>query len=227
MKWIFDAILLAIMLFGLIRGYRSGFITMLFKRFRGIGAMVLAFLVARPVAEFLKLSEKITNPVKELLLQYVGSSEAAEMSDKVPTVLKSLANLFNVDITRYANTAASEGGDYVTSFASAAAEPLADAIAVAGAFLLVLVFGYIALWFVGKLFNLIFKLPVLKQINTLAGAVAGLFFFAVMAWVLCKLSLFAFDLVPDVALLNDFDVETTILGKFLNGIDPMQLLLSF
>ena len=36
MNWIFDGVLLLIMLFGLIRGYRSGLITLLFKRFRGL-----------------------------------------------------------------------------------------------------------------------------------------------------------------------------------------------
>ena len=227
MNWIFDGVLLLIMLFGLIRGYRSGLITLLFKRFRGLAALAGAVFFARPVCDLLSLSQKIVAPVKDLLLEYVAGSAPAEMSGKVPTVIKSLANLFHVDLTKYANDAATAGENYIDAFVQSAAEPLADALAVAGAFLLVLVAGYMALWIIGKFINVVFKLPILKQINVLAGAVAGLLFFAVFAWGLCKVSVFAFELIPQVEILHHFDIETTIIGKFLFHFDPMKFLLSF
>ena len=226
MKWIFDGILVLIMLIGLIRGYRAGLITLLFKRFRVLASVVLSFVFARPLSGFLNLADKINAPVKDLLLEYVRDSAPAEMSDKVPTVVKSLAHLFQVDLTRYANDAAVAGGDYITAFLNSATEPLADALAVAGAFLLILLVSYAGLWVVGKFINVIFKLPILKQINVLAGAVAGLFFFAVFAWCLCKLSVFAFDLVTDIPVINTFNIETTIVGKILYHFDPMKFLLS-
>lgn len=226
MKWIFDAILVLIMLIGLIRGYRAGLITLLFKRFRGLAAMVLAFVFARPVASLLNLSEKITAPVKDLLLSYVKDSAPDDMATRVPTVIKSLAHLFHVDITGYANDAANASGDYIEIFVESASAPLANTIAVAGAFIAVLVGAFIVLWIAGKVINVVFKLPVLKQINTLCGAVAGLFFFGVFAWILCKLSVFAIDLVPNIEFLNSFDIESTIIGKLLFHLDPMKLLLS-
>ena len=227
MKWIFDGILVLIMLIGLIRGYRSGLITLLFKRFRGLASLVMAFLFARPLSELLNLSEKIASPVKDLLLEYVKDSAPTEMSDKVPTIIKSLAHLFNVDITKYANDAAVGGENYIDAFVASAASPLADALAVAGGFIAILCLAYIGLWIVGKLVNAVFKLPILKQVNTLAGAVAGLFFFAVFAWGICKLSTFAFDLVPNISTIQDFDIQTTIIGKLLYNFDPMKFLLSF
>ena len=226
MKWIFDAILVLIMLIGLIRGYRAGLITLLFKRFRGLAAMVLAFVFARPLASVLDLSAKITAPVKDLLLEYVKDSAPDDMATRVPTVIKSLAHLFHVDITGHANDAASAGGDYIEIFVESASAPLANTLAVVGAFIVVLVGAFIVLWIAGKVINVVFKLPILKQINTLCGAVAGLFFFGVFAWILCKLSVFAIDLVPNVEFLNHFDIESTIIGKFLFHLDPMKLLLS-
>ena len=103
---------------------------------------------------------------------------------------------------------------------------MANALALAGAFLLIAGVSYVALWIAGKFINIVFKLPILKQLNVLVGAATGMFFFAVFAWCLCKLSVFAFDLIPDVALINEFDIQNTIIGKYLYNFNPMRFLLS-
>ena len=75
--------------------------------------------------------------------------------------------------------------------------------------------------------NVVFKLPVLKQINAILGACFGVLFFAVLVLVLCKLSVFVFELFPHAAFLKDFDIEKTYIGKLFYEFDVMKALLSF
>ena len=105
---IFDVSLGIILLVGLLIGYKKGFINIVFKTFRSLGALVLAYYLAKPFVAMFDLTNKIAQPVKNMLLDYVVTSSPEGTAGKIPTVLKSLANLFGTDLTKIANSTSGE-----------------------------------------------------------------------------------------------------------------------
>ena len=179
---VFDIILCVFLLIGLIIGYKNGIMAMIFKRLRGIGAIVLSVLLTKPVVRLFEIDQKIQEPVRDLLIKYIGTEATAqEIPGRIPTVIKGLAQLFGTDLTSMAHTVEGEP-DYLSAFANLAAEPLARVIAMVGTFILLFVVLWLALWIVGRIVCVIFKLPVLKQINAFLGAVVVFAFFAIIVW---------------------------------------------
>ena len=226
---IFDILLLAVMIIGLIVGYRKGFITFFFRKLSWMGAMVLSFLFSRPIASALHLADKIAEPVRARIIEAIGPSveSLGEMSGRIPTVLKLLGQIFGVDLTDMADTSMQEGGNFVEVFAQQASEPLSHAIAVVLVFILSFFGFWLLIWLAGKIINVVFKLPVLRQINGIAGALLGVFFYSLFLWAFCRLAVFATGYTSGIQFLADFNIEETYIGRFLYHLDPLKLLLSF
>lgn len=224
-----DVLLIAVMLIGIIVGYKKGFISVFFRKLSWLGALVLSFLFSRPIANSIHLADKVADPVKQNLTAAIGGhvDNLEEMSGRIPTVLKLLGQLFGVDLTAMADSSMQEGGNYVETFVEKASEPLSNAIATVAVFVISFFAFWFLIWLVGKLINVVFKLPVLKQINGILGALLSLFFCSLFLWVFCKLAVFVIDYTGGVSFLNGFDIDSTYIGKFLYHLDPLKLLLSF
>ena len=227
---LFDAILVGILLWGLILGWRNGFIQMLFKRLRVLAAIVISCLLSSRIA--ILFQGRITKPVEDLFFKYIGDASGiqsgSDISNKLPTLLKSLAQLFGIDLSSHANEAVGGGGDAVQAFVGAVSAPIAHMLSFLIAFFLIFFVSLLVIRLLGLLVNAVFHLPVLKQINKVAGSLVGLAFFSLIAWGACELGLFGISLCSDVAFFSGFSVEGTFVAKFFHEIfKPLSWLLSF
>lgn len=217
---LYDIILVCLVLAGLAIGYHRGFVMLILRSFRSIGALLLALVSAKGVASLFRLADKIAAPVEAMLTEYITVDATHTTVEKIPTVLKGLLNLFGVDLSQMLAEAPE-------TFVSRAVEPVANAFAVVLAFVGTYFFGLLLLWVASKFINAVFQLPLLKQINSVAGALIGFVFYSFIAWVAVKLTVFAFGLFPNSALFDSFNITKTLVGEFFYNLKPLDLLLSF
>ena len=230
MNIIFDIVIVSLLAFGLIHGLRKGLVKILFHTFKKAIALLVAFVFAKPLANV--LCPSIVKPIRATLVNAIHNSvttdvTGVEMTQKVPTVLRRIAGFFDVDLTAYGEKAIEGGGDYIHTFADLAASPIANAVSIILSFVLLYLLARLLLWPAGALTNLVFRGPLLKQINTVLGGFVSLFFYTIITWVLCEVGIFVLSLFPDVAFLSGFSVEETFICKFFHEGMLLKWLFSF
>lgn len=229
MNLVFDVILVLLLAFGLIHGLRKGLVRILFRTFKKVVALIVAFTCAKPFAGLFEgqITASVKSMLSRIITENAGAASGAEITQRVPTILRRLAGLFDVDLTAYGEQALEGGGNYADAFAELAANPIGNAVSVVIAFVALYFLMRLALWPAGALANLVFHAPVLKQVNVALGGIVSLFFYAIFAWILCEIGIFLISLFPDVAFLSGFSVEKTFICKFLHEGTLLKWLLSF
>ncbi|MFA5561295.1 MAG: CvpA family protein [Eubacteriales bacterium] len=228
---VLDVLMVAFVVFGLLIGIRRGFIKLVFHHLRRVASLVCAFFLAKPLGE--RFQYLIAEPLKGLLRDYIGESvginTSEELVGQVPTVIKGLAGLFGAELNAMADEALSSGQNAIDTFLDAATDPIARALAIVAAFIALYFVGLIVIRILGFIIDKLFQLPGLKQVNKILGAVFGLAFYAVFAWIACKLLVFGIGLAggSDIAFLADFDITKTYIARYVYQFDPLKWILSF
>lgn len=182
MNWLFIATLLIIG-GGAFLGWRAGFVKTVFSLVSTIAVIILTILLSPIVTNMLKSSDIIYGGIRGQLASVIHFSDIEEgmttdafidglsLPDSIKDTLKS-----NEAITEYAGARLEELEAYIC-------DTLTDIIVNAIGFIvtfLVVAAGLALLCFV---LNIISKLPVLHQINTLAGVAAGALEGLVVVWI--------------------------------------------
>lgn len=152
-----DLIVLAIVLLFVFLGYKRGLVKVAFKLCTFFIAIILAFMLYKPVAKIVientNIDETIETKITDKILPE-GKTETDEvdLSESLPTII--LKNSENT----------------VQSIAKSCSNTLIET-----AFLvLIFIIAKIVLKFVTALADLIAKLPILKQFNKLGGTIYGI-----------------------------------------------------
>lgn len=230
MNIIFDVILVSLLAFGFIHGLKKGLVRILFQTFKKGIALLVALVFAKPVSKLLQ--PKILPTIRTTLINAIqnnveSNNSGAEVTKNVPSILRRIAGLFDVDLTAYGDQAIQDGGDYIQAFADLAAPPITNAISIIFTFVMLYILARLLLWPACALTDFVFHAPILKQVNSVLGGFVSLFFFTIIAWLVCEIGIFSLSFFPNSAFLSSFSVDETFICKFFHEGRLLKWLFSF
>lgn len=178
MAYILDIIILAIVIFCIIRGAKKGAVRTAFSLLSFVVALMLTFMFASPLTQYIEqqpfgieMHASVEQAI-EVKINGILKKGNEGTSNTTEDIVKSLS------VPEFMKKSLLMQSDFFVRNADIpAAKAVADALASAYMKIICSVFLFIALlillWLLRHLCELIFKLPILKEINRLLGGVAG------------------------------------------------------
>ncbi|HHU73267.1 MAG TPA: CvpA family protein [Clostridiales bacterium] len=191
MNWVLIGVL-AVLLVNTLIGYKAGFIKTVFSLFSMIVALLLTIWINPTVNNLMRQNEKLYGTVYDKVDGVLpkASEDIEDSSSKqisyieelpIPQTIKDslIENNNNEEVQKVLGF-----DNYVDKFREYVANYITGIILNALSFVVTFVVILILLWVVSIILNIISKLPVLNQINKVAGLLAGLIHGLVIVWVL-------------------------------------------
>ena len=232
---ILDLLPVALVAYGLISGWKRGFGRVVFMKMRWLTALVVSFLIARPLGAVLgknlfepSLAGKIKDILGDALGEKLANATASELVSELPLALKGILNLFGFDASKLAADAEAAGGAMLDHFASSIAAPVATVIGTVVVFICSYIVLRLTLRFIVQLVSAIFSIPGLRIINKTLGVIFGLLFSLISAWIFVTILGFVFGILAggNIAFFADFDITKTLIAKFFYQLKPLELIFS-
>lgn len=226
MNWILIAVIGILVGLGWI-GFKKGLIKMVFSLVSTIVALLFAMLFSPVVAGVLKSNEAVVGFFDEKISAIIdfSSEEAQEKAgEKQESLIESLPlpETFKESLLKN-NVAESYVSMQVQNFEEYVCRQITNVILNAIAFVATLFFAIIALAVLCNAFNLLAKLPLLRQINETAGLAAGVAEGVLLIWILFViLTMFAgsefgrnaLEMIAENPFL-DFLYKNNLVSKFI------------
>ena len=181
-------VVLVILAFLVINGFRKGFLRILLTTFSLVITLLLAAALVKPVSEFISTKTSIGTGIEEKVedfisekMEKVTNAKEDEIIDSLPLpafLKKSLQE--NNTITKY-----KEQG--VTSFKEYAVKNITNIIVKAMSYLALMIIIFLLLRLLLMLTKFINKVPIIGGVNRILGAVLGLIEGLLIVWALCLL----------------------------------------
>ncbi len=189
MNWLLLGVLLIILIF-MIRGFRKGFLRVLYSLVAIILLIGLVGYATPHVSAYLKghtkiytnISQRWENRIQDSAEGVVdstarGQQEAIEAAGiQLPEVLEE--SIFGEGLDKIGETVESTG------IYKQAGERMASVIVAVLAFLITLVLAILIVWLIGKVTDIVNKIPIIKGINRFFGIFAGAFQGFIVVWLL-------------------------------------------
>lgn len=204
MSILVDLIIIAIIALFTFLGYKRGLIGVAFKMLSFVIAVVVAFILYKPVSSMIIHSttwdESLTTSIQEIIKGNSEDTLNQEKIDNAPDAISSYINSVVEDAT----------AEVKANIAETVSYNLAINIIQGGVLLALYIIARIVLFFLKTLSDMIADLPVVKQFNDLGGIIYGLLEgFLILFVVLGIVSLFFNNSVIQTA------ITTSYLGNFL------------
>lgn len=215
MNWML-ALVLVILIVNTIIGLRAGFIKMAFSLVSMVIALILTVFISPYVNDLLKGNEKFYGVVKEKAVQALAldqkeaeTTEQAEYIGKLP-----LPKSFKETLIENKNKGVDNIKEYIADY-------VAGTIINALSFMITFAVIFVFLWMISLALNILSKLPILHQINKMAGLIAGLLHGLMIVWILfILLNVFggtqfgqdAFVMIEENVLLSTIYNNNLLLG---------------
>ncbi len=223
MKVLIDLILVAILVAGIVLGYKRGFVQTVAKPVKlvavwfcslkccsSFGKRLIAPLVQAPVTQ--KLSEFLNEKCAELT--------AENAAEEIPTLLKIAAGIFNINVDEIAQDA---GHTLTERLAETFTSPLVSLFSVVIAFVLLLLIFSVVFSLLLWLLNQFFQMRPLAWVNHTLGVIFTAALAMIIAWVFSMLVGYIFSFKAFASL----DFEGGIVYRFFKTYHPLDLLLGF
>ena len=227
MNIIIDIILCAIVALGVYIGFRCGLLKIAAKPVKFFAVLAFAIGFAKRFAKTVVapfIGPSVTGYVSSFLRDNSAEITAENVSEKLPTVLKISAAVFNIDVNEIASTATDSVVERIIEKLTA---PLISLVAVVISFLLLYVLGKLLFALLVSLLNGIASHGVLGILNKTLGVVFSTALFILIAWgvaVVMEL-VFSMPAFSENPAISGF--EGGIVYKFFNTYNPIELILSF
>ena len=235
MNFLFDVIIIAIIVFTVYRGVSKGFV----KAFMNLISLVVAFFAAYYFTPTLAtvynehiFSEAFCTKVSEVITSVVQKTGDAfnleKLFNDMPESFSGLLERFGANIGELKSTYASSDATAQTldSLAETIAEPISVSASNALAFLSIFVGALIALAILTWIIDLVFKLPILKTANKFFGFVLGCVCALVYAYIFSEFAVILINAgvayFPEVFGANI--VENSILLKCFSGFSIFNMI---
>lgn len=226
MNWILIAVLAIIAALGFI-GFKKGFVKVAFSLVSTIVALLVAMLFSPIVAGVMKNNEAIVGFFDEkigMIVDFSGGEAKEENVSEQESFINTLPlpEALKDSLTKN-NTAESYVSMQAQNFEQYVCRQITNMILNAIAFVVTLIIAVIALMILCNTLNLLAKLPVLRQLNTMAGLAAGIAEGILLVWVLfVVLTMFAgsefgrgaMEMIAKNPLL-DFLYKNNLVSKFI------------
>lgn len=236
MKYVIDVVIAAILVFSVIRGFKRGFIKTVFSCFAVVVALGLAYFFGPMVGDFIRttdvyanVEEKVDTQIEQYFESKAGTSVQNPLEDG--SLADSFATLDRLGINveelygNYENAVAQGSHNLQEGFTENVASPILKALSTALGAIAVFVASLIVLKLLSLVLGGIFSLPVLKQLNHVAGLAAGAVFGVLMVFALCLIVEVILPYLPENPVLYmGMDKDTVLYGFFVK-MSPMFFLL--
>ena len=210
---ILDIILVAILVGGIVLGIKKGFVRVVTKPLRSLVAFAIAFTTASPIGHAL-IAPLISKPIIDGITSFLYENYShitAENTDELPTFIKLVAGLMNVDLsTLGANT-----NEIIGSVAESLTMPIVNIISALLAFVILVVLLKLLLKLVFSLIDKIFQKGVLGVLNKVLGCIVCTLIAIFVAWILV------------LVLDGIFHLSGGFIFNLFKQYNPVELLLSF
>ena len=193
MQYLVDAIYLLIAVIVIVVFAKRGFFESVFRFGRHIAAGLISYFVGPTVSAFISskwiyngIFNVVSNSVEAFLVNTAESFDLASLVDSLPFLVKQFVDPAALE-EKY-GAVIENFGVVADDFAASVATPLSNILSNLIAYAIVYVAALLVLWVVFKILNGVFKLPVLKTVNGVLGALLGvvtsILVLAVLTWIL-------------------------------------------
>lgn len=235
---ILDLIVILIIVFTLGRAIKTGFITTLFDAGKLIASIILAAIFKNKVSEYIMTTNifanarnNVTKAITDTISgvgENIGTQEMlAAFEENNPAIVKLITSFGGSmeELSARLRESAAESSDNIANLAAEyIIEPAASICSAVISFAMIFIVAFLLLCIVQKLLNLIFELPLLKQINKVAGALLGI----ICAFLYVSLFCFVVTVIIENSALLGLNlsqdvIEDTYVFSFFsdNGLIPL------
>lgn len=227
MDFIFEIILLVIIIGGSYLGIKYGFVKIVAKPMKTLFCFAFAFSVSSGVGRAVvapMIQVPVTNYVKDFMYQNYSNLSVDNAMAEIPTVLKIAGAVFNVDKDM---TVAVSTDSLLESVIFNLTSPVVEILAIIIAFVLMFLFARVLFGAGMVVINSAFDGRILGGINKICGMVLAALIALVTAWAFVGLS----DFLLQTPALHQSDFARNFSGgpiyRFFSGLNLLKLILSF
>ena len=214
MNFLIDIFLVLFILVLAYYNYKKGLIKFIFKIFSFLIAIVISFVLFKPVSYFIinatLIDENINSYVYNIVNSHIASNNKEDITtnDETSSLPSVFANYINKTIE---NTTTNIQNDITTEVSKNISSTIINILS----FIIVYILARLILLFVNFVSDKISELPIIKQFNELGGLLYGILqSFLIIFIVLAIISVLPFDNIQ-IAINNTF------LCVFLYNINPI------
>lgn len=171
-------------------GYKRGIINIVLSMVAMIVTAILATMLTAPVGAVVKAATPIYDNIYDTVYENIKEKNVvnSETLDNLnlPEELTEIINdKIEADLEEVKDKVGANIDGAAEEFMKTAAEEVANAIFKAGIFLVLFIVIYIVVKILIHVFDIVAKLPIIKEANKLGGFVAGLVVGLILVWVAC------------------------------------------
>ena len=230
MAYVLDGIVILVVLLGLLLGYRRGFVRTIVKLVGCVMALVLAATLSQTVSRLLFdqfMRDKIQTSVATQVSAAEGESLQKTVENAVKTLPESVQQVLDhagwVDnaIAHIGDSGVAQPQDVARSIVTYIVEPVVTSLLSILVFLVLFVLFMIAVSLLARLVGGFLKLPGLRQVDGILGAVLGTVEGVVLALVLVSVMQIAAASAADDAWLSRQTLNDTVVVSFMAAHNPV------
>lgn len=231
-----DLILAAVVALCVVLGLKRGFVKSIVRMIGSLASLIVAFLISSPVAEWVFASffrDQLQSTVSNALGADVSAS-VSSIAGQWASVLASLPDLVRNGLAATGVTSADQLGAVVTEHGAATAgdaaavlvdsliAPLCVMVIQVLVFVVLFIVLSIAVRFVAAALDKVFSaIPLVRELNTALGAVAGLLHGAVLVLVLTAALQLYMTMTGANSIVTAADLDQTWWTQWLMDVNPL------
>jgi len=215
-------IVLVILIAGLVVGLVRGFTDMIFETATTFVSIIVACILCSPVAKAIMKNENLMTKLNEKIYSALKLGDLVKKFPSGKDLLQNV-NLPSIITDKVANTIDAGKEATATVVANNLTQFLSSMIIYVACFIVLVIVAAIALHILNSFFDLVTKIPGIKEANKLLGAALGVVLALMIVWVgfalitLCGSSEFGAGLLQDIS-------ENAFLNFLYKNNIPMQII---
>lgn len=223
-----DALVLFLIVFSIIRGYRSGLIKTAF-RLRKIYAFIIAYKFYQPLSDKIcgtyvmpVVSEKIDAAVQNAMGDAGITSES--LTESIPSWVERLAKICNIDIEQMAESAVEGGNNVIATFVTNITGYVANLISVILSAIALYFVSLIALRLIEFILSAVFKIKLLKIVDKIGGTVFGILTAVIFAFIGAYIIRYGMEALVSSGkfdFLSSYDISKTYVVRTITKVNPL------
>jgi len=212
---IIDLVIIALVIFSIWEGYRKGLTKSLLKIFTFILAIIISFILFKPISNFIINQTEIDDNIQKSIVETIRSNKKEEDNNE-----KNTSDIFVSYIEDKITEVGDTAKDYVIENAAKEISKLIINIIV---YIIIFIVSRIVLIFIKAIADLITKLPVIKQFDEVGGGIYGalraivviLFLFTIVAVLIPIFQNNAILEIIDESIISKFIYENNTIIKII------------
>ena len=202
MSVLIDLVVIGIIAICIFLGYKKGLIGVLFTILSFLIALIIAFVLYKPISNAIIANTQIDETIQNAIMEKVLKNKTEE------NITPEQANNTSQIVIDYINSYTSEIKNTGTEIV---AKNLAQTTIGIVVFILLLIVSRIILYFFKAIFNIIAKIPIIKQVNKLGGIVYGVIKGLLIIYIILAITSL---LAP---MLSDLEIFKAVNNSFIAG----------